>query len=123
MSMNLFGATEAFAMAGNAGGQPGGRPGYEGIIMLVIMFAIFYFLLIRPQQKKVKEHQAYITGLKKGDKVVTNGGIYGEITGLTDTVVTLEIADNVRIKIARAHIAGGQGMVVAPDADSAPGGG
>jgi preprotein translocase subunit YajC len=100
-----------------------GSGGITSFLPLILIFVIFYFLLIRPQQKKVKDHQAYITSLKKGDKVITNGGIHGEITGLTDTVVTLEIADNVRIKIARAHIAGAQGTTVAPDADCAPSGG
>jgi preprotein translocase subunit YajC len=115
---------EMTSLAWAADAVPGTGPGgIASFLPLILIFVIFYFLLIRPQQKKVKEHQAYIGALKKGDKVVTNGGIYGEITGLTDTVVTLEIADNVRIKIARAHIAGGQGTVVAPDADSAPGGG
>ncbi|NCC77641.1 MAG: preprotein translocase subunit YajC, partial [Clostridia bacterium] len=67
---------------------------------------IFYFLLIRPQQKKAKEHQNYLANLKKGDKVITGGGIYGQIAGLTDKVVTLEIAENVRIKVSRSAIAG-----------------
>jgi preprotein translocase subunit YajC len=80
-------------------------------IPLILIFVVFYFLLIRPQQKKVKEHQELVANLKRGDAVVTSGGIYGEITGMTDTVITLEIADNVRIKVARGHIAGKQGAV------------
>jgi preprotein translocase subunit YajC len=89
MSMNLFGATEAFAMAGNAGAQQGGRPGYEGIIMLVIMFAIFYFLLIRPQQKRAKQHKELVESLKVGDQVVTAGGMHGKVAAVQENVVTL----------------------------------
>ena len=90
-----------------------GPGGIASFLPLILIFVIFYFLLIRPQQKKVKEHQAFVAALKKGDKVVTNGGIHGEIKGLTETVVTLEIADNVRIKVSRAHIAGAQGSAMA----------
>ena len=75
-------------------------------VPLVLIFIVFYFLLIRPQQKKAKEHQNYLSNLKKGDKVITGGGIHGQITGITDSVVTLEIAENVRIKVNRAAIAG-----------------
>jgi preprotein translocase subunit YajC len=106
MSMNLFGATEAFAMAGNAGGQPGGRPGYEGIIMLVIMFAIFYFLLIRPQQKRAKQHKQLIEALKVGDQVITAGGIHGKVAAIQENVVTIEVATGVKIKINRSSVVG-----------------
>ena len=75
-------------------------------VPLILIFVVFYFLLIRPQQKKAKEHQSYLSNLKKGDKVVTGGGIHGQIAGLSDTVVTLEIAENVRIKVNRSAIAG-----------------
>ncbi len=92
--------------AAPAAGAPAGAGGIASFVPLILIFVIFYFLLIRPQQKKAKEHQAYLTGLKKGDKVITGGGIHGKITGLTDTVVTLEIADGVRIKVNRASVAG-----------------
>lgn len=112
------------SLAWAADAAPAAGPGgIASFLPLILIFVIFYFLLIRPQQKKVREHQTYISALKIGDKVITNGGIHGEITGLTDTVVTLEIAKDVRIKIARPHIAGAQGSVVAPGADAAPGGG
>jgi preprotein translocase subunit YajC len=94
--------------------------GFTSFLPLILIFVIFYFLLIRPQQKKVKDHQAYIGALKKGDTIITNGGILGTITGITDTVVTLEIADGVKIKLSRAHVAGAQGTAVAPDGDCAP---
>jgi len=98
--------SEAFAMAGNATAQQGGRPGYEGIIMLVIMFAIFYFLLIRPQQKRAKQHKQLIENLKVGDQVVTAGGLHGKVAALQDTVVMVEVAAGVKIKISRSSIVG-----------------
>jgi preprotein translocase subunit YajC len=70
------------------------------------MFVVFYFLLIWPQQKKAKAHRQVLSNLKKGDEIVTSGGLYGTITGITDTVITLEIAEKVRIKVARSSIAG-----------------
>lgn len=101
--MNLFGVSEAFAMAAPAS-QEGGRPGYEGIIMLVIMFAIFYFLLIRPQQKRAKQHKELIDALKVGDSVVTAGGIHGKVSAVQDTVVMLEVATGVKVKVNRSSV-------------------
>jgi preprotein translocase subunit YajC len=97
--------SEAFAMAGNGTGQ-GGAPGYEGIIMLVAMFAIFYFLLIRPQQKRAKEHKQLIESLKIGDQVVTAGGLHGKVAALQDTVVMIEVAAGVKIKVNRSSVVG-----------------
>lgn len=95
----------AYAMG--AGSDSGGGPqSLAGFIPLILIFAIFYFLLIRPQQKKMKEQKTFIDNLQKGDKVVTSGGVHGKITGLTDTIVTLEIADKVRIKVTRSQISG-----------------
>lgn len=85
---------------------PAGMANLAQFVPLILIFVVFYFLLIRPQQKKAKEHQNYLANLKKGEKVVTTGGIHGQIAGLTDTVVTLEIAENVRIKVNRGAIAG-----------------
>ncbi|MBI4619962.1 MAG: preprotein translocase subunit YajC [Desulfobacterales bacterium] len=84
----------------------GGAKGMGAFIPLILMFVIFYFLLIRPQQKRAKEHKEVLKNLRKGDTVVTSGGIHGRITGLTDTIATLEIADKVRIKVSRGQIAG-----------------
>jgi preprotein translocase subunit YajC len=99
----------AFAMSGPAGGAAGGASGgmaaFQQIIPLVFMFAIFYFLLIRPQQKKAKEHKALLDAMKKGDNVITAGGVHGKITSVDDDIVTLEIANNVNIKIAKSYIA------------------
>jgi preprotein translocase subunit YajC len=74
--------------------------------MLLAMFAIFYFLLIRPQQKRAKQHKEMIEALKAGDQVVTAGGIHGKVVSVQDKVVTLEIATGVRIKISRVSVAG-----------------
>lgn len=97
----------AYAMgtSGQAGaGAQGG--GFGAFVPLILMFAIFYFLLIRPQQKKAKEHRAMIDALKKGDKIVSNGGLHGSITGLSDDTITMEIAPKVRVKISRGSVAG-----------------
>jgi len=74
--------------------------------MLLLMFVIFYFVLIRPQQKKAKAHKEMLASLHKGDEVITSGGIYGKITGLTDQIVVVEVTPQVRIKVARGHISG-----------------
>lgn len=109
--------TMAYAMGGAPGGQPAGGGGDWGfIITMVIIFVIFYFLLIRPQQKKQKELQAMLGNLAYGDMVMTTGGIHGKITGLTDAVVTLEIADKVRIKVARSAI----GTVIQKSGSASP---
>lgn len=93
----------AYAMGqAGGGGQAGGLAGF---LPLIILFAIFYFLLIRPQQKKAKEHREMITNLKKGNRVITSGGIYGTIQSLDDATVGLEIAEKVKIKVTRGNIA------------------
>jgi preprotein translocase subunit YajC len=90
---------------GGAAGQ-GAAGGFGGLIPIILMFVIFYFLLIRPQQKRNKEHQQMIGNLKKGDRIITNGGIYGRITGMDESTLTVEIADRVRVKVVRANVAG-----------------
>jgi preprotein translocase subunit YajC len=90
---------EAWAQAGpSAGGQ------LAPLLMMVVFIVIFYFLLIRPQQRKAKEHQAMISKLSTGDEVVTSGGILGRIVEIGDTFITLEIADNVRIKVQKFQV-------------------
>jgi preprotein translocase subunit YajC len=83
----------------------GSGSGLASFIPLIFMFAIFYLLLIRPQQKKAKEHKAVLESLQKGDQVVTAGGIHGRITAVDDAVVTLEIATGVNIKMNKGFIA------------------
>ena len=85
------------AMAQSAGGQQGGT--LELILPLLLMFGIFYFLLIRPQQKKAKEHKNMVGALKKGDEIITNGGILAKITEVEESFMTCKIAENVEIKV------------------------
>jgi preprotein translocase subunit YajC len=96
----------AYAMGTAPGGAGAQGGGFAAFIPLIIIFVIFYFLLIRPQQKKAKEHRKFLDNLKMGDNVLTVGGLHGTVTGLTDQVITLEIADKVRVKVARSYIAG-----------------
>jgi len=79
----------------------------QPILMMLVMFAIFYFILIRPQVKKQKEHQAMLSRLGKGDEVITRGGVIGKITGVSDDgIVVLELQEKVRVRIPRAYIEG-----------------
>jgi len=86
-------------------GQPQGGGFGASLVVLVLIFIIFYFLLIRPQQKQQKQLMDMRSSLKKGDKVITTGGIYGVILGITDDIVSLQIADKVKIDIAKSSIA------------------
>ena len=91
------------AMAQTAGGAPAGA-GTTSLIMMAVFVVIFYFLLIRPQQKKQKEHQAMLSKITAGDEVVTAGGILGKVVEVGDNFLTLEIAENVRIKVQRFQV-------------------
>lgn len=95
----------AYAMGTGGGAAGQGAGGFSSLIPIILMFVIFYFLLIRPQQKKSKEHREMINRLKKGDRVITSGGLHGRITAVNDTTMTVEIADKVRVKIARGNVA------------------
>ena len=75
------------------------------ILMLVVLFGVFYFLLIRPQQKRVKEHKNMTDNLKKGDEIVTFGGVLGRITDVGDAFIDLEIANNIVVKVQKQSIA------------------
>ena len=101
--MNWTGLAYAMGTGGTGGGQGGG---FAAMVPLLLMFAIFYFLLIRPQQKKQKKHRELLSALKRGDTVVTVGGMHGKITGITEKVITLEIAEKIRVKVGRGYIAG-----------------
>ncbi len=82
--------------------QPGGLMGF---LPLIVIFAVFYFMLIRPQMKRAKEHKQLVASLNKGDEVITNGGLLGKITDVSDSFVTLELADNLQIKLQRQAVA------------------
>lgn len=94
------------AYAQGAAAAPEASPMWSFVVPMIFMVVIFYFLLIRPQQKKAKEHKALLDNLKEGDRIMTNGGLIGTIVSIEDQVVNLEIAEKVRIKIARPYIAG-----------------
>ena len=81
--------------------------GMQPIVMMLVMFAIFYFILIRPQVKRQKEQQAMLGKLGKGDEVITRGGIIGKITGISDDgVLVIELQEKVRVRIPRAYVEG-----------------
>ena len=90
------------AWAQGAGAAPGG--GFEGMLLIVLMFVVLYFLMIRPQMKRAKEHRAMIDALQRGDEVVTAGGLLGRISKLNENYVTLEVASNVEIQVQRPSV-------------------
>jgi preprotein translocase subunit YajC len=91
------------ALAQGADGQSAGA--LELILPLLLMFSIFYFLLIRPQQKKAKEHKNMVTALGKGDEIITNGGLLAKVTDIDDNFLTCQISNNVEVKIQRHAVA------------------
>ena len=94
----------AYAMGQGGGAAGQGAGGFSSLIPIILMFVIFYFLLIRPQQKKSKEHREMINRLKKGDRIITSGGLHGQVTAVSESTMTVEIADKVRVKIARGNV-------------------
>lgn len=99
--------TDAYAMGpAPQGGEAGGVQGLIGSLLpLILIFVVFYFLLIRPQQKRAKEHRQMLENLKKGDKVITSGGAYGVVESVGNNTVVLKIAENVKVKFGKAYIA------------------
>ena len=87
------------------GGDAGGGSLISTLIMFGAIFLIFYFMIIRPQQKRAKEREKMLSTMDKGDKVVTSGGLHGTIAGLDDKTVLLQVADNVKMKFERSAIA------------------
>ena len=98
------------------GGSLGAFGSLGGILPLILIFVVFYFLLIRPQQKKVKEHRTMIDALRRGDKVVTNGGVVGLIRKVvSENELEVEIADGVRVRVMRAMVSSLYARSDAPD--------
>jgi preprotein translocase subunit YajC len=95
--------TSAMAQTAGGSGSPAGNP-LLSFLPFVFIFVIFYFLLVLPQQKKAKNRKAMIEALKKGDRVTTTGGMIGTVTNLAPDVITLQIADGVRVKVMRNYI-------------------
>lgn len=93
-----------FQILSGAASPTGGAAGMQSLIFLLLIIVVFYFFMIRPQVKKQKEATNFRNALKKGDKVATTGGIYGKITDVKDRTVTLEIADNVLVKVDKTAV-------------------
>lgn len=104
-TITSFFVSEAFAMATSPEGGGGGGGALAGFLPLIIIFGIFYFLMIRPQQKKQKDHKSMLESVRKGDKVVTNGGIYGLVEHVGEKTITVKIAENVKVKFGKSYIA------------------
>lgn len=96
--MDFF-ISNAYAQDAAAGG------GLMSFLPLIVIFAVFYFMLIRPQMKRSKEHRQLVSQLSKGDEVVTNGGLLGRITEVSESFITLEVADKVQVRVQRQAIA------------------
>ncbi len=93
------------AMAQAAGGAPAGPSTLGSLLPLIIMIVLFWFLLLRPQMKRQKEHKKMLEALSKGDEVVTNGGLLGRVVGVGDSVVEVEVAENLVVKIQKQAVA------------------
>ena len=98
------------------GAPPEGGSLWIQLIPFVLVIAIFYFIILLPARRKQQKVRQFLDGLKVGDRVVTTGGLYGQVTKLTDQIVQLQVADKVRIEVARASVGGyqGQAPVVEP---------
>jgi preprotein translocase subunit YajC len=96
--------TPAYAQAANGAAASGGAASFLGFLPLLLVFVVFYFLMIRPQQRRMKALQASIAAVKKGDQVVTSGGIVGKVTRVEDAFVEVEIAPNVRVRVVKATL-------------------
>ena len=110
----IFAQAQPAAPPGNAPGAPAGGL-YQMLIPLLFIFAIFYFMMIRPDQRRRKEHQKLIEALKPGDRVVTSGGIFGVVANVKDKTVLVKIADNVKIEMQKGSV-----QTVLPKSESSP---
>ena len=102
MTQFLNGLAQAAAPSGGGAGSFLGNP----MFMIIAMFAIMYFLVIRPQSKKAKEHQKLLAELKKGDDVVVNGGIIGKVSGVKDNELIVQVQEGVRLRVLRSAVTG-----------------
>ncbi len=102
--MNPFEFLIPSAYAQAAAPAAGGGLGMSGLLFPIVLIAVMYFLMIRPQMKRAKEHRAMLEKLAKGDEVITNGGIAGTVTEIGDNFVTVEVADNVRVRVQKAAV-------------------
>jgi preprotein translocase subunit YajC len=84
--------------------QAGGEPGFIGLLPILLMFVLLYFLMIRPQMRRAKEHKQLVEALQKGDEVITAGGVLGRIMSINEGYVTLEIAPNTQVSVQRAAV-------------------
>ena len=87
-----------------AQGATGGDAGWAGLLPIVLMFVLLYFMMIRPQMKRAKEHKSMTDALQKGDEVVTSGGLLGKITKISDAYITLEVASGIEINVQRPAV-------------------
>ncbi|WP_411850732.1 preprotein translocase subunit YajC [Stenotrophomonas sp. LGBM10] len=101
--MNLIAFLIPAAHAQAAGGQPPGAS-WTTFLVPIVLIAVMYFLMIRPQMKRQKEHKAMLEKIKRGDEVLTNGGIAGVVTDIGDNFITIEVADNVRIRVQKGAV-------------------
>ncbi|MEK6578005.1 MAG: preprotein translocase subunit YajC [Bdellovibrionota bacterium] len=108
-ALNALAEGNALPVAPVPGGNQTPQPAAPSLAMnmvpMIVIFGIIYFMMLRPQQKKMKEQQNMISTLKHGDEIVTASGILGKITGITDKVVTLEVANDVRLKMMKSQVA------------------
>lgn len=111
MIFNVLYAQEATQAASETASQASPMSSF---VVMGIIFAIFYFLIIRPSQKKAKQEQALINELKKGDEVYTRSGLVGKVHGLTSTIVTLEVSEGVHIKVIRNQVSGRYSDLTSP---------
>jgi len=104
--LTLLGPESAHAMGATGASAEGGGGGSSMLIMLVAIFAIFYFLMIRPESKRRKERQSMIDSLARGDKIVTIGGLHGEVQDVHDDKIVIRIAENLKVEIAKTAVSG-----------------
>jgi len=101
-----FWMADALAQEGGGGAAaPGAGAGLDFLIMIIIFFALLYFMIIRPQSKRAKEHKKLVESLSKGDEVVTNGGVLGKVTNVGDTFIRMEVSEGVEIVAQKQSVA------------------